>query len=196
MMSLSLEASAYIDTLNSKKHVLQVITDKIKGESAQFQFIKNGLTLGEKCIYFVHEDPSKVISRMKKAGLDTERFTKSGLLQIHRVPNVLSEADPFAAFQSFFASIVKNPSERFRLVGRSINDLRNKKAWDLAIQIERFMHSNFEQMNATVLCYYDYQKLDSKHTIQHVGELMKCHHGAIFSTLSEPNLALEFDRPT
>jgi hypothetical protein len=184
-----LNTSEFVNDLNSHHHVLQVITHAENGQYAQFQFIKNGLDKGELSIYLTHENPSKTKKKMQKFGIDTDRFIEEALLQIHQVPDILSYDDPIAEFQKFFGGIAPDPQKRFRIAGRPINDIKSKKAMETVLQIERLVHSNFDKINATILCYYDHTKLNQDTMMMDIKHLLECHDGAIFSTIVKPGFA-------
>ncbi len=185
-----MDAFEYVNKLDSNQHMLQLITSDAKAKNTQFQFLNNGLLKNEYCVYFTHENPDKIKDKMKEFGIDVDKFIKNGLLHIHKVPNLLDHPDgPLVAFQQFFSSVMPSPLPKFRLVGRPIDDIAKEKGWNAYLEIEQFVHSNFDKMNGMVMCYCEYQKLGNTDEMSHMTDLLACHTGAIFSTFSEPNLA-------
>lgn len=185
-----MDAFEFVNRLDSNQHLFQIITDDAKAKNTQFQFINNGLLKNEYCIYLTHEDPDAIKDEMKKSGMDVRKFSKDGLLHIYKVPDLLSHPNgSLAGFQEFFSKIMPDPKTRFRVIGRAIEDLTTEKGRNAELEIEQFVHSNFEKMNGMILCYYEYEKLGDRGAMSFITHVLSYHSGAIFSTVSEPNFA-------
>ena len=184
-----LNSSEFVDQLDSSQHILQIITDDIKGKNTQFQFLENGLLKGEYCIYLTHENPDKIKNKMQEFGIDVDRFIHNNL-HIHRVPNLLKHPDgALMGFRIFFDVIMPNPKPKFRLVGRAIHDITTQEGWNAEIEIEQFVHSAFDLADGMILCCYEHKNLGRSKTMSRIVHLLGCHSGVIFSTFAEPNLA-------
>lgn len=186
-----LNADEFVDNLRSNQHILHLITDPNKGQNIQFKFLQDGLLKNEYCIYLTHEDPDKIKHRMQKFGIDVDKFVKSNMLHVHKIPDLLKH--PYGSlrgFQDFFDKIMPKSKPKFRLVGRAINDITTQEGWNAEMEIEQLVHSTFDSINGMVLCYYDsIQKLEHGHATSHVKQLFDCHHGVIFSTITGPSFA-------
>ena len=189
-----MSAFEFVNGLDSKQHILQLITSDTNGKNTQFQFLNNGLLKNEYCVYLTHENPDKIKNKMREFGIDTDKYIKNGLLHIHKFPNLLDNPrGPLSGFQEFFGKIMPNPMPKFRIVGRSIDNIATKKGWDAFFEIEQFLHSNLDKMNGMILCYCEYQKLGNPKDSERMIHLLDCHTGVIFSTISEPNLAYNLE---
>jgi len=183
-----LDAFEFVNSLDSNKHVLQLITDDTKAKNTQFQFLNNGLLQDEYCVYLTHENPEKIKKKMQEFGIDVAKYTEKGLLHVYKVPNIMDHpAGSLAGFEEFFNSIMPNPCPKFRLVGRPIDDVSSEKSWQAYYEIEQFVHSNFDKYNGSVMCYCEYQKLGDREDMSRMTRLLDCHTSAIFSTLTESN---------
>lgn len=190
-----MNAYEFVNSLDSKQHIFQIITNDTNAKSSQFQFLNNGLLQNEYCVYLTHENPNKIKNQMRKFGIDVDRFEKNGLLNVHKAPDLLKHPDgSLVGFQRLFADVIPDPGRKFRFVGRAIKDLTTEKGWKAEMEIEQHVHSNFDKTNGMILCYYEYQKLGNSKTMARVMHVLNFHHSAIFSTLSEPNLAFNLDR--
>lgn len=187
---MTVSAFEFVDNLDSNQHVLQIIANSENGKNTQFQFIRNGLLKNEYCVYLTHENPNKIKNQMQEFGIDVNKFANIKLLHIHKVPNLLEHPEgALRGFQDFFNQIMPTPKPRFRLVGRAIENITAERGWKAEIEIERFVHSTFDEMDGMILCHYDYQKLGQPRAISYVRQLLDCHHGVIFSSIAEHGFA-------
>ncbi|MBI5145778.1 MAG: MEDS domain-containing protein, partial [Thaumarchaeota archaeon] len=147
----------FVDSINSKQHILHVITDENKAKQVQFRFIGNGLLKKEHCIYMTHENPKKIKNEMIESGIDVERFASDSFLKIYKVPDILKDPDgPLEGFKKMISDMMAGSPPPHRIVGRTINDITSNESMSAQLEIERFAHATFGSLDSSVLCCYDF----------------------------------------
>lgn len=175
----------FVDSIDSNRHILQVITDSNGAKQVQFRFIRNGLLKKEHCIYMTHESPEKIKNEMVVSGIDVDRFTNDYLLKIYEVPDILKDADgPLEGFKKMIQDMTAGSPPPRRIVGRSINDIASNESMNAQLKIERFVHSAFDSLGASILCGYDFLHQRPSQNNVLFKQLCDCHHGVIMSLLS------------
>lgn len=76
----------YIDSLDSKKHLLLVYNDPKFGKTIQFRFISNGLIKEKHCIFLTHGKTRLIEEEMEKFGINVIHFKKRKMLHIYQIP--------------------------------------------------------------------------------------------------------------
>jgi len=184
------DPKAFVDSLDSGQHIVQIISDAKKGKNIQFRFVNNGLLKGEHCVYLTHESPGAIKKQMISSGIDVEKFTGTNQLDIHNVSNLIGNTQgAIRGLENLFAELTKDLKESAcRVVGRMIQDVSTDEGMADEMEIEQFVHSAINTFNGMVLCYYDYFQLPPAKA-SCLYQLCRCHHGAIISTHAEPGFA-------
>ena len=79
----------FVDSLDTKKHIVLFYDDPGYAQKIEFQFIKNGLLRQESCIYASGEDPHHIIDKMIRYGIDAKEFLERRLLFVYQLDNPL-----------------------------------------------------------------------------------------------------------
>ena len=79
-------ALSFVDSLDSKRHLLLLYEDPEFARLIEFRFIRNGLKNGENCIYGSAEDSGSVIIKMLSFGIAL-KYLQSKQLQVLQINN-------------------------------------------------------------------------------------------------------------
>ncbi len=173
----------FVDSLDTKKHVVLVYDDQSFGKMIQFHFINNGLTKGENCIYLTHGDPKIIKKEMDENGIDVKEFVQKNLLHIQQISS--PEKDPkgiLIGYENIIKQATADKKPPYRIVGRIMPNIGVEVAMSVQIAIERMTHSIFENLNSTVLCEYDFNEIPTRDHKMLISRLCTYHHAAIVST--------------
>jgi hypothetical protein len=180
----------FVDSLDTKKHVVLVYDDQSFGKMIQFRFINNGLMKGENCIYLTHEDPKIIKKEMDETGIDVKEFVQKDLLHIQQISS--PEKDPkgiLIGYENIIKQATADKKPPYRIVGRIMPNIGKEVEMSVEIAIERMTHATFENLNSTVLCEYDFNEIPTKDHKMWLGRLCSHHHAAIVSTRSGMSMA-------
>ena len=175
----------FVDSLDTKKHVVLVYDDQSFGKMIQFRFISNGLKNGENCIYLTHGDPETIKTEMDESGIDVKEFVQKNILHIQQISS--PEKDPkgiLVGYENIIKQVTTDRKPPYRIVGRMMPSIGQEVAMSVQIAIERLTHAIFENLNSTVLCEYDFNEIPTKDHKMWLGRLYSHHHAAIVSTRS------------
>jgi hypothetical protein len=79
----------------------------------------------------------------------------------------------------------------YRLVGQTITDVGTTDGMKFGILLERSGHQHFDELNCSLLCYYDISKIESTRKHEWISSLLRNHHYVIYA--SEPHKAVAFE---
>ena len=173
----------FLDSLDTKKHVVLVYDDPTFGKMIQFRFINNGLMKGESCIYLTHGDPEIIKNEMDESGIDVKEFVQKGLLHIYQISS--PEKDPrgiMIGYENIVKQVTADKEPPYRIVGRIMPNIGIEETMAVQMAIERIAHATFENINSTVLCTYDFNEIPANDYKMWLGRLYSYHHAAIVST--------------
>src|SRR2546428_12953079 len=66
----------FVGSLFGKKHVALLYNDEEHAQRIEFEFLKNGLMMGDSCIFATDMDPGLVILKMINSGIPVMQFLK------------------------------------------------------------------------------------------------------------------------
>jgi hypothetical protein len=138
---------AFIDTLDSNKHLVLFYKNQEFGQKIQFRFIQNGLLKGESCIYTTHDnDISFIENQMMKYEIDVEKFYKKGLLLIYKIPDLSKHPSGIIkGAKEIISRMLSGPKSPFRLVIRLIDEIDTKEQLEANMALERIYHNNIDK---------------------------------------------------
>jgi len=180
----------FVDSLDTRKHVVLVYDDQSFGKMIQFRFINNGLMKGENCIYLAHGDPKIIKNEMSESGIDVKGFVQKDQLHIQRISS--PEKDPkgiLIGYENIIKQATADKKPPYRIVGRIIPNIGIEVAMSVQMAIERMTHNIFENLSSTVLCTYDFSEIPTRDHKMLISRLCTYHHAAIVSTRSGMSLA-------
>lgn len=79
------EALGFIDSIDSKKHLLLAYSEPSFAKKLEYRFINNGLLKGESCIVLTHDKTKFIEEEMQEHAIDVEKYEKNGVLHIYQI---------------------------------------------------------------------------------------------------------------
>ena len=67
---------SFLDSIDSKRHLMLVCDDVKKAREVEFHFIRRGLEKGERGIYLTHDDPKLIEHEMERYGINLRHYKK------------------------------------------------------------------------------------------------------------------------
>ena len=171
--------TSVLEKLDCKKHILLVYDDTARAEKVEFEFINLGLLNGESCIFLVdHEKKIKSAkNRMKQDGIDVKFYESKNLLHIYQIPQLDKDPDGILrGFKKFSEKIFSESTGPYRIVGRIISNINNEFGMSVQIVIEKNTHAVFDELDGSVLCFYDVREISETNRNNVIDKLCKSHH--------------------
>ena len=174
-----------------KRHLVLFYENAKSAMNIECHFIKSGLSNGEYCIFTTYKSANSLAKKLTNFGIDVDRFKKRNLLDVCKIIEL--EKDPHG---------VKNEIKRIndflqksdlpkRIVGSYVWDILVKNDVDANIAAEKSIHSNFADLNGSILCPYPFKQVPLQERAQWMIEMLKNHHVAIFVDRSGQSQVIE-----
>ncbi len=175
---------SFIDSIDSKKHLMLVYSEPSYAKTLEYRFIKNGLLQKECCIVLTHDKAKFTKDEMPKHGIDVRKYEEMGLLHIYQTPNPtehpLSILDGFKEVVKMILSDSKPP---YRIVGRIMHDVKTEEGIAIAHHFEELFHSMFKSFDGSVICTYELSEIQANDRWQQwLSQLKSCHDASIIQT--------------
>ena len=175
-------ALRFVDSLDTKKHIVLFYDDPDYAQKIEFQFIKNGLLRQESCIYASEKDPHYIIDKMIAYGIDAEEFLKNRLLFVYQLGNLFECPEgPIEGARNTIKEILSDVRSPFRFVGRIMPDVSTLEGISAEIKLEQKLHSTFSNFKGSCICPYNIEKIESTKRKVWFSKLFDSHHSAIFA---------------
>ena len=170
---------SFLDSLDSKMHLLLLHEDSEFAKLIEVRFIINGLKNGENCVYASAEDSGLIVIKMLDYGIPLKYF-QNKQLQVVQINN--REGSKEAILQSS-----RNDAERimfdltppFRIVTRIVPNVDTKEGICAELELEHHFHKTFDEFGGSLLCPYDISKIEEKKREKWIEELRQNHHAEI-----------------
>ncbi|TLX94180.1 MAG: hypothetical protein E6K91_07200 [Thaumarchaeota archaeon] len=172
-------AISFVDSLDSKKHLLLLYEDPEFAKLIEFRFIKNGLKNDENCIYASSEDSGLIVIKMLSYGIPLKYF-QSNQLRVLQIKN--REGSKEAILQSCrndTKRIMSDLKPPYRIVTRIVPNVDTKEGICVELELERNLHKTFEEFGGSILCPYDISKIEETKREKWIEELRQNHHAEI-----------------
>ena len=184
------EATSFVDTLDTGKHVVLFYERFEYGLMLQFQFIKNGLLKGEHCVYGTHGDPKYIEDQMAYSGINVEEFKTKNLLHVYSIPNAMD--DPEGALkgaEKITKKILADSKPPFRVVSIFVPEVNTDAEMKAQLDIEHERHASFSNLQCSWLCPYDVSKIEDSIKEKFMDGLLRNHHAVISVARSGAGIA-------
>jgi hypothetical protein len=181
----AIDALGFIDSINSKKHMLLAYSEPSFAKNLEYRFINNGLLKGEYCIALTHDKVKFIEHEMPEYGIDVKKYEENGFLHVYQIPDPtehrLSILDGFKELTKMILSDSKPP---YRLVGRMMYDVKTEAGISIACHFENLFHSSFfGSFDGSVFCTYDLNDIQANDRWQQwLTQLKNCHDASIIQT--------------
>ena len=173
---------SYLQSLDSKKHLVLICDDDSVGRKIEFDFIKKGLEKNEISIYITHGQIKSIEIQMASFGIDVDYFKNKGTLKIIYIGNPIEETLGFLeSMQLYLKKILPDPKTPFRIVGRAMPDVGIPLSMEIQAKWEKILHHCiFDKLNGSILCTYDLSQIQANNEwIKWIRELEENHHAYI-----------------
>jgi hypothetical protein len=163
-----------------KQHLVLFYENEKDAMNIECEFIKNGLSRQEYCIFSTGKNVNSVKEDLINFGIDVDHFKKRGLLDIQKMIE-LEGADAFKNVRETVSDFLKQkPDLSKRIVGRYASYITTRHDANAGIAAEKFCNSIFADLNGSLLCPYQVKKVPLKERARWMFEMMKNHDVAIF----------------
>jgi len=170
----------YIDSIQSKRHILLLYEDIHLARLVMFRFLKNGLLQGERCLYAMDDDPVEIVLKMLSYGISLSYF-QSKQLRVHSIHNTSSAKEEI--LENARREIVKLLSGfdgSYRIVSRVVPNIDTVNGISAEIDLERQAHMTFDGFNGSIMCPYDLSRIEETRRAIWLKELRENHHDVIY----------------
>ena len=186
-------ALSFLDSLDSKKHLLLLYEDHEFARLIEFRFIRNGLKSGENCVYGSTEDSGSVVIKMLTFGIALKYF-QSKQLQVMQINNRDGSKEAILkSCRKDIDRIVSGLVPPYRIVARIVPNVDTIEGISAELELERHLQKTFDEMGGSVLCPYDISKIEKKHRDEWIRELRKNHNVEIYVSKSGQGRVFELD---
>lgn len=176
------EPLKFVDSLDSREHIVLLYEDHKYARMIEFHFLKNGLLKGERCVYATHDNPKIIEDEMRTSGIDIDAFMKRNLLHICQIPNPMDDPDGHVKGAEKIINMILTASQHpLRIVGRLVPNLNTEESISAELEIERYTHAAFNNFQFSLMCPYQLENIDVSTRCQWLKDLLKNHHVAIFA---------------
>jgi hypothetical protein len=185
----------FVDQMERNKHILLLYDDQKYAYWIIGRYLHNGLAKGESCIFKTADRPEIIEKQLSADGIDVHSFKKKNLLRIYEVERSDdNKHDILHAFKQRVHEIeesTKGMKLPYRFVGKTVSDIETKDGMKFGILLEKAGHQHFDELNCSLLCYYDISKMESTRRHEWISSLLRNHHYVIYA--AEPNKAVAFE---
>ena len=181
MSSTSPVPFKFIDSLKERQHVALFYEDPEYARLIEFRFIKNGLELGEQCVYATEQDSGSIVLRMLTYGIPIKYFQDNRLrvYQVQRTCGGLKEI--MENCKKDIAVILSNLHPPFRIVSRIVHDVSTRNGMLVELELEKTTHHGFESFGGSLICPYDISKMELGKKREWMENLRDNHHTVIYA---------------
>ena len=184
-----------VDQMERNKHIILLYDDQKYAYWIIGRYFRNGLAKGESCIFKTTDRPEIIERQLSAEGIDVHSFKKKSMLRIYEVERSDDKKhDIRHTFKQRVHEIeesTKGMKPPYRFVGKTVSDIETKDGMKFGILLEKAGHQRFDELNCSLLCYYNISKMESTRRHEWISSLLRNHHYIIYA--SEPNKAVGFE---
>jgi hypothetical protein len=194
----------FVRKIKQGKHIVLFYEELEYARMILFEFIKSGLSHREQCIYISEEDVEAVKREMTDSGIETNRFTKSQLLQIHQIPALAEYSRSTQIGLQRLAQMIMHPwtneDQPDRLVLRCIYSIKTEQQIKSNLKWEYdYRSKDLKSLRGTMICTYPINNivstiLDSRGDYgKWMNDLIGIYDGVIFARKFWKGVAFELN---
>lgn len=174
----------FVGSLFGKKHIALLYDDEEHAQRIEFEFLKNGLMMGDSCIFATDMDPGLVILKMINSGIPVMQFLKKNL-HIYQIPRMTDKTEVLIkCARKLFERILGYSRPPYRIVARIVSDISTPEGILAEMMLEREFHSKFSTFDGCVICPYDISKLRANQGNKWIRHLFETHHATMYALRS------------
>ncbi len=183
---------SFLDSIDSKRHLMLVYDDIKKAREVEFHFIRRGLEKGERGIYLTHDDPKLIEHEMEIYGINLRHYKKSGMLRVCQLPNPMEHSEGILkGIEGILHQITMDSKTPFRIVGRVIPDVGFEEGMSVEHYLEKTFHAIFDDFNGSLMCTYDFSQIQSNNEWRTwLAKLEMCHHASILNIYEKSQIKI------
>ena len=185
----------FVDQMERNKHILLLYDDQKYAYWIIGRYFRNGLAKGESCIFKTTDRPEIIERQLSAEGIDVHSFKKKSMLRIYEVERSDDKKhDIRHTFKQRVHEIeesTKGMKPPYRFVGKTVSDIETKDGMKFGILLEKTGQQHFDELNCSLLCYYNISKMEPTRRHEWIGSLLRNHHYVIYA--AEPNKAVAFE---
>lgn len=182
----------FLDRLEGNRHILMLYDDDKNADFIIARYFLNGLRKGHSCVFFTEADPKEIETRLSAQGLDVDRYERENRLRVlHFETSASDRYDPLAEEKAAVIEMTKGMKGPFRFVGKTVSDIESVEGLIRGMKFEKAGQEHFEELDISLLCYYDIRKLERSRREEWVRSLLENHHQVIYA--SDPVKAVAFE---
>jgi DcmR-like sensory protein len=175
---------SFIDSIESKQHLLLVYKEERFRQMIQYRFINSGLINGEHSIIITHGKTKMIENEMSDYGLDVDRY-KNKLLHIYEISDPLVHPTSIVdGFTETVTRILADSVPPYRITGRLSHRVDTEEKMSVCARFEDLFHSSmFESFDGSVLCTYGLEEIQANNAWkQWLKRLSGYHDASIIQT--------------
>jgi len=175
-MSYTQISNDHLESLDNT-HILLFHEEQKKAEEIEFNFIKKGLGMGQRCFYTTN-DTEKLKENMKEFGIDVQNNIEKGLLNIVLIPKKFEDYEKMIS-----AKVESLPQDgKIRVVSTHYFDFNTDKKTESMQEIEQCVDDNFHKIPGNFICSFHVPSVDKELAPQFMKNLLDSHHEILFLT--------------
>ena len=175
-MSYTEISNDHLESLDNA-HILLFHEEQKKAEEIEFNFIKKGLEMGQRCFYTTN-DTEKLKENMKEFGIDVQNNIEKGLLNIVLIPKKFEDYEKMIS-----AKVESLPQDgKIRVVSTHYFDFNTDKKTESMQEIEQCVDDNFHKIPGNFICSFHVPSVDKELAPQFMKNLLDSHHEILFLT--------------
>lgn len=182
----------FVDSLDTKKHIVLFYDNLEYAQRIEFQFLKKGVERGERCIYAMSDDPKLIKEKMASYGIPVEEYLAKNLLRIYQLNDPFDHHEgPLKGAKKNAEMIMANLNSPFRIVANLFPDEKTDEAISAHLAIEQNFQSTFNTFQGSVICPYNIRNVKEDRRKDWFDGLFDSHHIAIYAPKSGPGGVFE-----
>ena len=175
-MSYTQISNDHLESLDNT-HILLFHEEQKKAEEIEFNFIKKGLGMRQRCFYTTN-DIEKLKENMKEFGIDVQNNIEKGLLNIIPIPKKFEDYEKMIS-----AKVESLPQDgKIRVVSTHYFDFNTDKKTESMQEIEQCVDDNFHKIPGNFICSFHVPSVDKELAPQFMKNLLDSHHEILFLT--------------
>lgn len=181
MYDLSPIPLEYIDSLEKSQHIGLFYEEPEYARIIEFRFIRNGLAMGEQCIYATGEDSGSIVLKMLTYGIPL-RYFQTGRLKVYQIHNTCGSTENIIEnSKKMIGKIMDGIIAPFRIVSKIVPDVSTIEGMSAELELERAVHRKFNDFRGSLICPYDVSKIESSQRKKWLEALRATHHSIIYA---------------
>lgn len=171
----------YVDSLEPRQHIALFYEEPEYARLIEFRFIKQGLEMGQHCVYATEEDSGSIILKMLNYGIPLKYF-QTERLKVYQIHHSCGSRDEIMKkCKKDVDMILSKLITPFRVVSRIVQDVSTNDGMSVELELECSTHEKFENFGGSLICPYDISEMEISKRKQWMAELRANHHAVIYA---------------